>query len=239
VTTARIRRGLAAAALAGLVATTSGCGIFDGGSDEPKEAATSTAAAAVFDAQFTRDGTFQSHIQVKGAKGVDFVYTLYPTKATPRTNEWYPEGDKFFTMTLTAYDLNQDLRDPFETKRLVYLSHITGTSATTTSAGGATEHPFSLDARAPQVTFDPEPVTTDLGMLITSPKGAFELRNQKIGSVSADTIGVTLQLIATVSIETSAGSGEFIERKVKQSVPIAIFESDTPTVVADIPVNAN
>ena len=40
-------------------------------------------------------------------------------------------------------------------------------------------------------------------------------------------------------VETAAGSGKFIERTVEQTVPIAIFESDEKTEVADIPVNAN
>ena len=76
-------------------------------------------------------------------------------------------------------------------------------------------------------------------MMITSPKGAFELRNQKIGTVSADTIGVTLTMTATVSIETSAGSATYVDQQVVQQVPIAIFASAAKTVAQDIPVDAN
>ena len=76
-------------------------------------------------------------------------------------------------------------------------------------------------------------------MLVTSPKGAFELRNQKIGTVSADTIGITLTLTATVSIETAAGSGVYVDQQVVQQVPIAIFASDTKTVAQEIPVDSN
>ena len=43
----------------------------------------------------------------------------------------------------------------------------------------------------------------------------------------------------TFAVVTAAGSGRFIERTVEQTVPIAIFESDEKTEVADIPVNAN
>ena len=70
------------------------------------------------------------------APELDFVYTLYPTKSTPRTNEWYPKGGKYFSFTFQAYDLSQKLRAPFRTKRKVWLSHITVSSATTTTGGG-------------------------------------------------------------------------------------------------------
>ncbi len=76
-------------------------------------------------------------------------------------------------------------------------------------------------------------------MLITSPKGAFELRNQKIKGTSKDTLGIELIFTATVSIQESPGSSRFIQRTVKQTVPIAIFESDEKTDRAKIPVNAN
>lgn len=236
-----VRRPVATVVLAAVLGASAGCSLRsdDSGGSSPQPAETDTVAAPVFDSQFTRDGTFQSHIEVEGAPGVDFVYTLYPTKSTPRTNEWYPAGEKFFSFTFQAYDLDRPLRAPFASKRKVYLSHIQVTSATTTSAGGPTEQPYALDSKAPRITFDPEPLTSRYGMLITSPKGAFELRNQAIKSVSGDTIGITLDLVATVAIETSAGSGEFLERTVSQSVPIAIFASGRTTEVAQIPINAN
>ncbi len=241
--TSRTLRGRLAArttalALVGTLAL-SGCSFFDNGS-EPTPAETDPSPVERFyDSQFTRDGTFQSHIEVEGAKDVDFVYTLYPTKSTPRTNEWYPRGKKFFSFTFQAYDLAQGLRDPFRTKRKVYLDRIKVTSRTITSGGGRTERPYKLDAEARRITFDPEPVSTRYGMLITSPKGAFELRNQAIKGTAPDTRGIDLMFTATVWIETAAGSGRFIERTVEQTVPIAIFESEEKTEVAKIPVNAN
>lgn len=219
--------------------TLTGCGLFDGGSEPVPAETYASPVERVYDSQFTRDGTFQSHIEVDGAKDVDFVYTLYPTKSTPRTNEWYPRGKKFFSFTFQAYDLAQGLRDPFRTKRKVYLERIQVTSRTITSGGGRTERPYQLDAEARRITFDPEPLSTRYGMLITSPKGAFELRNQAIKGTDPDTRGIDLMFTATVWIETAAGSGKFIERTVEQTVPIAIFESDEKTEVADIPVNAN
>jgi hypothetical protein len=230
----------AVAALATAAALLSGCSAFDGltSSDDPSEStsASPTATETPYDSQFTRDGTFQSHIDVNG---VDFVYTLYPTKSTPRTNEWYPKGNKFFSFTFQAYDLNRSLRDKFATKRKVYLDHISVSSVTKTADGGQVQHPYQLDAVAKDTTFDPEPLTTKYGMIITSPKGAFELRNQKIKPTSQDTKGIDLLFTATVWIQESPGSTKFTKKVIRQKVPIAIFESDKPTEVQSIPVDAN
>ena len=230
----------AAASLALVLAALTGCSAIDSltGSDDPSPAPTAapTATETPYDSQFTRDGTFQSHIDVNG---VDFVYTLYPTKSTPRTNEWYPKGNKYFSFTFQAYDLDQPIRAPFDTKREVYLEHMTVTSQTKTSGGGPSQSPYELDVVAKDATFDPEPQTTKYGMLITSPKGAFELRNQKIGPMAQDTVGLDLFFTATVWIEEKAGSHKFYKRQIKQKVPIAIFPSKKPTDVASIPIDAN
>jgi hypothetical protein len=229
----------AAASLALVLAALTGCSALDSltGSDDPSTtpSASPTAAETPYDSQFTRDGTFQSHIDVNG---VDFVYTLYPTKSTPRTNEWYPKGKKFFSFTFQAYDLDRELRDDFSTKRKVYLDHMQVSSETRTDSGDS-QHPYQLDVVAKDHTFDPEPVTTKYGMIVTSPKGAFELRNQKIGPMSMDTHGVDLLFTATVWIQKSAGSDSYYKREIKQRVPIAIFASKKPTDVASIPVDAN
>lgn len=233
------------AALAMLAATTmSSCSLLgkDDPSSEPSVQPPTSAGApedTLVDSQFTRDGTFQSHQSVAGVKGIDLVLTMYPTKSTPRTNEWYPLGKKYFSFTFQAYDLSRGLRDPFKSKRLVYLDHMRVTSATTTADGGKTQHPYELDVVAAKATFDPEPVATARGMLITSPKGAFELRNQPIKKMSPDTRGVTLTFIATIYVQTKVGGSDYVKRKFKQSVPIQIFESEEPTAVASIPVDAN
>lgn len=229
----------AAASLALVLVALTGCSAIDGltGSDDPSstQTASPTATETPYDSQFTRDGTFQSHIDVNG---IDFVYTLYPTKSTPRTNEWYPKGNKFFSFTFQAYDLDRALRDRFTTKRKVYLDHMTVTSRTK-SDSGRSQQPYELDVVAKDHTFDPEPVTTKYGMIITSPKGAFELRNQKIGPMAMDTKGVDLMFTATVWIQKGTGSTGFYQREIKQRVPIAIFASKKPTDVASIPVDAN
>ena len=80
---------------------------------------------------------------------------------------------------------------------------------------------------------------TARGMLITSPKGAFELRNQPIKWMSLDTRGVILTFKATISVQAEAGGSKYLKRTIKQEVPIRIFESDEETEVAEIPINAN
>jgi hypothetical protein len=234
----RARTALATGLLLVLSVALSSCGLFDTSDGTDKDPATPSpsASAKPYDSQFTRDGTFQSHIDVDG---LDFVYTLYPTKSTPRTNEWFPRGNHFFSFTFQAYDLDRGLRDPFSTKRKVYLDHIRVTSVTKTAKGKGSQSRYRLDAVAKRITFDPEPLTTKYGMIVTSPKGAFELRNQKIRAMSLDTIGVDLMFTATVWIQRTPGGSSFYKREIRQTVPIAIFESKKPTSVAPIPIDAN
>ena len=239
----RTRSRLLPAAAGMLLAATvllSGCSAFDGltGSDDPSSSpsASPSATETPYPSQFTRDGTFQSHIEING---MDYVYTLYPTKSTPRTNEWYPKGNKYFSFTFQAYDLNREIRDPFSTKRRVYLGRIQVDSETVKTDGGRVEHPYQLDAEARTITFDPEPLSTKYGMLVTSPKGAFELRNQKIKPTSEDTRGIDLHFTATVWVQDSPGSTKFVKKVIRQKVPIAIFPSDKPTKAQSIPVDAN
>lgn len=234
------RRRTAAALVAVAALLLSGCSAISDltSNDDPSEAASpsATATPTPYESQFTRDGTFQSHINIAN---LDYVYTLYPTKSTPRTNEWYPKGEKFFSFTFQAYDLDREIRDPFRTKRKVWLERIRVTSEVILHEGTSTERPYELDAVAKNVTFDPEPLSSKYGMLITSPKGAFELRNQAIQPTADNTKGIDLIFSATVWAETRAGSGKFTKKVVKQRVPIAIFPSDQPTQAQSIPVDAN
>lgn len=215
---------------------TVGCTSSNTEPEAPTPAPTNAVEESVFDSQFTKDGTYQSHIEIDG---VDFVYTVWPTKATPRTNEWYPGGDKTFSFTLQAYDLRREFEDPFDSKRNVYLETIRVTSTTTTESGRSSQQPYRLDALASTITFDPEPLVSNGNMLITSPKGAFELRNQVIGTLASDTIGVTLVFEALVYIQSSAVSSTYKAEMIREEVPIRIFPSTIPTESQEIPYTAN
>jgi len=217
------------------VALLSGCSLPGAGQKPAQDAAAARAPQTVFPSQFTRDGTYQSHINIDN---VDYVFTLFANKATPRTNLWYARGDKVFSMSLTAYDLDRRLRDPFATKRKVWLGDIRVTSSTR-NPGHGSQSPYHLDARAARITFDPEPQRDRHGMLITSPKGSFELRNQKIGSVAVGTVGVTLHYTATVYAQAGAHSARYRRHVLHLNVPITIFPGTARTAHQAIPLDAN
>jgi hypothetical protein len=141
------RRTKAAVVALAALAALSGCSLdtFKRPDKPAASAVPSPTPTPTFDSQFTKDGTFQSHVDIDG---VDFVYTLYPTKSTPRTNEWYPKGNKYFSFTFQAYDLDQELRDPFKTKRRVFLDRIEVESATVAKSGTVADH---LRSRAADV----------------------------------------------------------------------------------------
>ncbi|GAA1927003.1 hypothetical protein GCM10009737_31070 [Nocardioides lentus] len=244
-TTSLTRRTRAALGLllAGTVLATSSCGVAQdvggyasglvGGGGAAAEAAPSPAAADPIDSELTRDGTTQVHTALRGVDDLDVVLTMYPTARTPRTHEWFPKGGKYLTFTLQAFDTARGERDPFATKREVYLDRIRVTSAVVGDgdrAGDAGRPPYRLDAQARDVTLDPEPTATRRGMLITSPKGSFELQDQRLGSVPRGTRGIELTVTGTVYVETVAGSDDYLRRTVTAEVPIGIFDSAERTV---------
>ncbi|WP_300679426.1 hypothetical protein [Nocardioides sp.] len=185
---------------------------------------------------FTRDGTFETHTS---STGVDFVMTVYPTKATPRTHEWYPRGNKYFTFTFQAYDLDRALRDPFHTKRKVYLSRVEISSASNSSSGLSTA-PYSLDSSPLDITLDPSPLrSAKYGQMITSPKGSLEVRNQVIGDLPEDTTQVTLDFKFHVWVQKKAGDKTYVQDTIEEKMPIFIYKSDQPTRVLPIAIDAN
>lgn len=203
-----------------------------------------------FNSEFSRDGTYQSHTKIDG---MDFVFTIWAAKATPRMQEWAPAGTKYFSFTFQGYDTLRRLRDPFKTKRRAYLEHISVTSVVS-GPTPATTSPYSLDGWAPNLTFDPEALTEcgrraapeaagkcRWGMLVTSPKGAFELRNQGIKEMPLDAEGVTLTFRVTVHLEDRRGSGQFSEHEIQLNLPIALYTdgvTGSTTHPQPVPYNA-
>lgn len=202
----------------------------------PEVVKSPSVAPMPFNSEFSRDGTFQSHIKLDD---IDYVFTIWAAKATPRMAEWRPKGDKFFSFTFQGYDTRAEMRDRFRRKRLIWLERVQVSSSTTT-ASGTVETPYVLDEWAPDVTFDPEARTSGRkGMLITSPKGAFELRNQVIKDLADDTEGVTLTFRATVHVQQRRGSTSYAKREVSLQIPVAIFASQYPTSPQPVPFNAS
>lgn len=220
--------------LAATTVATSSCGVVDAaaglvGDDAPvRTVAEQRRTPDPIASELTRDGTTQAHLTVRGEDDLDLVLTMYPTARTPRTHEWYPKGGKYFTVTLQAFDTARGERDPFDTKREVYLGDVDVTSVVVGADGKPdrdAREPYRLDADARDVTLDPEPAGNADGMLITSPKGSFELQDQKIGSVPRGSRGVELTVDAEVFVETAAGSGSYERRTVTTEVPVGIFDS--------------
>ena len=120
--------------------TAGGCSALDSkdGPSGPAASSDASAAAVTFDSQFTRDGTFQSHVGCPRRR----TWTSSTRSTRPSRHHGPTSGTRrgqFFSFTFQAYDLAQKLRAPFATKRKVWLSHVMISSATIMSSGAATE----------------------------------------------------------------------------------------------------
>jgi hypothetical protein len=140
-----------------------------------------------------------------------------------KTHEWYPDSEKLFSFVVNVYDQTVPAEAPFSSKRLVYMSNLTVTATTTTTSGNV-ETPLVLNVDPVAVTLDPEALRSDYGLLITSPKGGFQLESNAIGEVAADTEGLSLDFAMTISAESAPGSGVYVTQPVHQLVPVAIFQ---------------
>ena len=112
------------------IAALSGCSAIDGltGNDDPAERrrASPTAPQTPFDSQFTRDGTFQSHIDVE-RRGLR-LHAL-PDQVDAADQRVVPEGRQVLLLHLPGLRPRPaTLRDPFDTKRKVCLDRIKVTS---------------------------------------------------------------------------------------------------------------
>ncbi len=149
-----------------------------------------------------------------------------------KTHEWTPDADKRFSFVIGVYDQRVPAEAPFDQKRRVYMSNIT-VSAQTTAVSGAAESPYLLNTDPLKVTLDPEALRSEqgLGLLITSPKGGFQLESQQIGVLAADTEGLMLDFAMQVSYETAPLSNSYTTQVVHQYVPVAIFSELPPAPV--------
>lgn len=226
----------AAALLVTALVALTGCSLSSPAAEQEAPKVDPVVAPMPFNSEFSRDGTYQSHLLIDE---VDYVFTIWAAKATPRMAEWHPKGDKYFSFTFQGYDTRTKMRASFARKRLIWLERVEVTSQTTAASGPA-QPPYTLDAWAPDVTFDPEARTAGRkGMLITSPKGAFELRNQVIKDLPDDAEGVTLTFRATVHVQKGPRSAQYDTREVSLQIPVAIFPSEFATRPQPVPFNAS
>ncbi|MDF1703860.1 MAG: hypothetical protein P1U38_03735 [Aeromicrobium sp.] len=234
--THRRRAGAAVLAL-GLVLSAAACSSESPSGEPtpvPTPTATDTGAEEPTGSMFTDNGTFTSSTSIDG---IEYVLSIYPTARTPFTHQWYPGGDKLFTMSMTAYDTDRAERDPFASKRVVFLDRVSVSSVASDESGNTISvEPYRLDEQAARVTLDPEPLADPVyGMVITSPKGAFELRDQVIGTLDPKVRKVTLSFHATVWAQNSAGSAQVNRQSISTEVPIVIFPSTKDTTTVENP----
>jgi len=171
----------------------------------------------VFDSVFTDMGSIHPTLMI----GPDLELQL-DMWTEQKTHEWYTDSDKLFSFVISVFDNAVPAEAPFATKRQVFMSNISVT-ATTSTTSGASVSPFVLDTDPTLVTLDPEALRSDKGLLITSPKGGFQLESNQIGQLSADTYGVILDFAMTISSESIAGTGGYSTQVVHVPVPVAIF----------------
>ncbi|TFB84308.1 hypothetical protein E3O44_15875 [Cryobacterium algoricola] len=181
-------------------------------------APTATAAPLVFDSVFTDMGSIHPTIQL--APQLELQLDMWTEQ---KTHEWYTDSDKRFSFVISVFDRAQAPEAPFGTKRHVYMSNITVT-ATTTTASGASTTPFVLNVNPIAATLDPEALTGPGGLLVTSPKGGFQLESNPIGILTPDTYGLTLDFAMTIAGEATAGGGATVTQIVHQAIPVAIFK---------------
>ena len=208
----------------------------------------------VFDSQFTKNGV--SNIYLNNG-GIDYVLSIFPSQTNPRSDLWYPRGDKEFTFTFQTYDLAKPLDAPYAEKRMTYLRDVS-ISSTLTLVGSATSDAdadgeadgeraqqqtmsgdFAISGLGQDLTFDPEPwVEDDLGMRIASPKGVFEMRRQVIGDLPREAVGITLHFSFYVNAQRTAGEDAYDAERIEMDVPIGIASSDEETPSRTVPVDA-
>jgi len=179
---------------------------------------TPVATPLVYDSVFSDMGSI--HPKVKLANRLELELDMWTEQ---KTHEWYPDSEKLFSMVISVFDTKVSSKASFEKKRKVYMSNLTVT-ATTTTTSGLVENPFVMNVNPVKVTLDPEALRTSKGLLITSPKGGFQLQSNKIGTLAADTTGLVLDFAMTISTQTSGGSRSYTKQVVHQMVPVAIFQ---------------
>ncbi|HEV7950509.1 MAG TPA: hypothetical protein VGP24_12150 [Glaciihabitans sp.] len=221
----RFSRATAITAAGLLALSLSACtsGSFLGAS--PLDAATPTTVAQpvatttplVFDSVFTDMGSVHPAVMVSNQ--LELELDMWTEQ---KTHEWYTDSEKTFSFVINVYDLAVPAEASFATKRQVFMSNLS-VKASTTTTSGAVETPLILDVDPVAVTLDPEALKSENGLLITSPKGGFQLEGNTIGVLAPDTLGLTLDFAMTISTESTSGSGVYMTQVVHQVVPVAIF----------------
>jgi hypothetical protein len=176
-----------------------------------------TAAPLAFNSVFSDMGSVHEKLTVANELTLDLdMWT------EQKTRDWTADSQKQFSFVVTVVDGAVPVDALFATKRLAYLSNLTVT-VTTTTTSGAIQTPLVLTIDPITATLDPEALKSSYGLLITSPKGGFQLDSNTVGQVASDTTGITLDFALTVSSESAPVSGSYATQVIHELVPVAIY----------------
>jgi len=143
-----------------------------------------------------------------------------------KTHDWTASSEKLFSFVINVFDNKVPADATFANKRTVYMSKLVVT-ATTSTDSGTSSTPFVLNVDPVAATLDPEAIRSEYGLLITSPKGGFQLESNAINQLPDDTNGLNLDFAMTITSEAASGTKNFIQQEVHISVPVAIFDVAT------------
>jgi hypothetical protein len=229
-----LRRIVTAAAATSLVASLAACDaiqLFPGQSDNnpapqtsQTPAPTQTCGNYAFDSVFSAYGSV--HYTLLLADKLTFYLDMFTEQ---KTHDWFPSADKHLSFVLKVVDSRVPIRAKFAEKRRVFMGQLQIDAVTKKQDGSTGPTAYSLHTNDPlSITLDPEALhSRQYGLLVTSPKGGFELDQIKLDAMPDDTIGFDMDFTFQLSTETKAGSGKFATHLYTATIPVAVFSQAT------------
>ncbi|MCU1405907.1 MAG: hypothetical protein JWQ43_2210 [Glaciihabitans sp.] len=184
----------------------------------PTATPTPTATVAPFESEFSDMGSVHP-VSIVGPQ-LELNLDLWTEQ---KTHEWTNDGEKMFSTVINVIDQSVPADAAFALKRQVFMSNVTVTATPVDADGEAGTAMTLLNIDPVAATLDPEALKSDYGLLITSPKGGFQLESTDLGELDDDVTGVVLDFAMTITSETAGGSAVYAQQVVAQTVPIAIY----------------
>lgn len=205
----------------------------------PANPATESALPSVC-GNYTFDSVFSAYGSVHYTLLLADQLTLYLDMYTEqKTHEWFPSTKKDLSFTIRVVDSSVPLRAKFALKRRVYMGQITIDATTQNAAGQSGINAYSLNADPRAVTLDPEALQDKVyGLLITQPKGGFELDHIVLKAMPSDTVGFNMNFTMQLSAETVHGSKKYATHLYSVTLPVAVFSPSTANESSSCATNA-
>jgi len=191
---------------------------------------TPTATTIPFESEFTDMGSVHYPTMVAAQLQLDLdMWT------EQKTHEWTADSDKLYSIVINVTDLTVPATAAFATKRQVFMSNLSISYVPTMANGDKGSSVPLLTVNPVTATLDPEALRSDqYGLLITSPKGGFQMESNEIGDLADDVTGITLSFAMTITAESAGGSNTYITQPFVTPVEVAIFtEEDAAQAAAE------